>query len=311
MKGERIRDGVPTSGNLPAGASTATASHSKRASLLVVPAILALVLGSVVPLVMTLVFSFRHYYLLNPSFTGFAGWDNYRFLIGDPAFWASLRNTLTLVGSVLCVTIVAGTLLAVVFDQNFPGRGVARLLAISPFFVMPTVSALIWKNLLLHPVYGALGIVTRHFGWVAIDWFANHPMLSLVGILSWEWLPFALLILLTAMQSLDQEQREAALMDGAGPVARFAFITLPHLSRAIGVVIMMESIFLLAVFAEIFVTTAGGPGTATTNLAFLIYGRALLQFDIAGASAGGVVAIMLANIAAALLARAVAPRLES
>jgi sorbitol/mannitol transport system permease protein len=241
-----------------------------QASLLVLPAVIALALASVVPLVMTLGFSLRHYNLINPSFTGFAGADNYRFLIGDPAFWDSLLNTLTLVGSVLCVTVVAGTLLAVVFDQNFAGRGTARLLAISPFFVMPTVSALIWKNLLLHPVYGVSGIVTRHFGFTPIDWFADHPMASLVGILSWEWLPFALLILLTAIQSLDQDQREAALMDGAGPMARFAFITLPHLSRAIGVVIMMESIFLLAVFAEIFVTTAGGPGTATTNLAFLI-----------------------------------------
>jgi sorbitol/mannitol transport system permease protein len=135
-------------------------------------------------------------------------------------------------------------------------------------------------------------------------------MLSLIMILSWEWLPFALLILLTAMQSLDQEQREAARMDGAGVMAQFAFITLPHLRRAISVVIMLETIFLLAVFAEIFVTTAGGPGTSTTNLAFLIYGRAVLGFDIGGASAGGVVAIILANALAAILARVVAPRLS-
>jgi sorbitol/mannitol transport system permease protein len=130
-------------------------------------------------------------------------------------------------------------------------------------------------------------------------------------ILSWEWLPFSLLILLTALQSLDQEQLEAARMDGAGALARFAWITLPHLRRAVSVVIMMETIFLLAVFAEIFVTTSGGPGTATTNLAYLIYGRALLQFDIGGAAAGGVIAIILANIVAALLARTMATQLET
>jgi sorbitol/mannitol transport system permease protein len=282
-----------------------------KTSLLVTPAVVVLAVGSVVPLLMTLWFSIQHYILINPDFTGFAGLENYRFLIGDPTFWASLRNTLTLVGSVLCVTILFGTLLAVLFDQHFPGRGVARLLAIAPFFVMPTVSALIWKNLLMHPVYGVFGVLTRDFGIAPIDWFADHPMLSLISILSWEWLPFALLILLTAMQSLDQEQREAARMDGAGITAQFAFIILPHLKRAISVVIMMETIFLLAVFAEIFVTTSGGPGTATTNLAFLIYGRALLQFDIGGASAGGVVAIVLANVVAALLARVVAPKLEA
>jgi sorbitol/mannitol transport system permease protein len=119
------------------------------------------------------------------------------------------------------------------------------------------------------------------------------------------------LILLTAMQSLDEEQREAARMDGAGAVAQFFFITLPHLGRAIGVLMMMETIFLLGVFAEIFVTTSGGPGVATTNLAYLIYNRALLRFDIGGASAGGVIAILLANLLAILLARTVARRLDA
>lgn len=275
------------------------------------PAVLVLAAGSVIPLLMTLWFSLQHYNLVTPDLTGFAGFENYRLLIGDPAFWASLRNTLVLVGSVLLVTIVSGVALAVLFNQDFPGRNLARLLVMAPFFIMPTVGALIWKNLLMHPVYGVFGIVARDLGGTAVDWFADYPMVSLIMILSWEWLPFSLLILLTALQSLDQEQLEAARMDGAGAMARFAWITLPHLRRAVSVIIMMETIFLLAVFAEIFVTTSGGPGTATTNLAYLIYGRALLQFDIGGASAGGVIAIILANIVAALLARTMAKQLET
>ena len=119
----------------------------------------------------------------------------------------------------LVITVVGGTLLAVLFDQNFPGRGVARLLAIAPFFVMPTVAALIWKNLMMHPIYGVLGWVARSVGLTPIDWFADYPMVSVIIIVSWEWLPFALLILLTAVQSLDHEQREAARMDGAGAIA--------------------------------------------------------------------------------------------
>jgi sorbitol/mannitol transport system permease protein len=286
-------------------------AQGRSASVLWAPSVIVLAAGSVIPLLMTLWFSSLHYNLVSPDLTGFAGFENYRFLIGDPAFWASLRNTLVLVGSVLLVTTLFGVPLAVLFNQKFPGRSTARLLVIAPFFVMPTVSALIWKDLLMHPVYGVLGIAARGLGGTAVDWFADHPMLSLVIILSWEWLPFSLLILLTAMQSLDQEQLEAARMDGAGAMARFAWVTLPHLRRAISVVIMMETIFLLAVFAEIFVTTSGGPGTATTNLAYLIYGRALLQFDIGGAAAGGVIAIVLANVVAVLLARTIAPQLEA
>jgi len=222
----------------------------------------------------------------------------------------SLWNTFVLVGSVLVITVGFGTLLAVLFDQPFPGQGVARLLAVAPFFVMPTVSALVWKNLMMHPIYGVLGSLARGMGMTPVDWFADHPMLSVIVIVSWQWLPFALLILLTAVQSLDHEQKEAARMDGAGAIAQFFFITLPHMRRAITVVIMIETIFLLSVFAEILVTTSGGPGNATTNLAFLIYARALLQFDVGGGSAGGIVAIVLANIVAFFLVRSIAQRLE-
>ncbi len=290
--------------------TAASRAPRKAGSLLVTPAVLVLLAWMIVPLVMTLWFSFQYYNLINPETAGFAGVDNYQFLVTDPDFWVSLRNTMVLLGSVLVITVGFGTLLAVLFDQPFPGRNIARVLAISPFFVMPTVSALIWKNLLMHPIYGVLGAVARTFGLQPVDWFADFPLASVIAIVSWEWLPFALLILLTAVQSLDHEQREAARMDGAGIVAQFVFITLPHLSRAISVVIMIETIFLLTVFAEIFVTTSGGPGNATTNLAFLIYARALLQYDIGGASAGGVVAILLANIVAFFLVRSIARRLE-
>lgn len=265
----------------------------------------------IVPLVMTLWFSFQRYNLLNPSMTGFAGFDNYKSLLTDSTLWTAMANTLILVISVLGVTVVFGTLLAVLFDQEFFGRGVARLLIIAPFFVMPTVSALIWKNMMLHPVNGLVAFLMRLVGLEGIDWFGKWPMTSVVIIVSWQWLPFALLIFLTAIQSLDQEQKEAARMDGARRVKMFIFIILPHLKRAISVVIMIETIFFLSTFAEIFVTTGGGPGLATTNLAYLIYIRSLLEYDVGSASAGGVIAIVLANIVSILLIRTIARTLEA
>jgi sorbitol/mannitol transport system permease protein len=213
---------------------------------------------------------------------------------------------LLLVGAVLVITVCGGTLLAVLFDQEFFGRGVARLLAIAPFFVMPTVSALIWKNMLMHPVNGLFAFFMKSVGLPPIDFFGSFPLTSVIIIVAWQWLPFALLILLTAIQSLDGEQKEAARMDGAGPFSMFFFIILPHLARAISVVIMIETIFLLSVFAEILVTTSGGPGLASTNLAFFIYQRALLDFDVGTASAGGMIAVVLANIVATFLVRAIA-----
>lgn len=275
------------------------------------PAVTVLLLWMLIPLGMTLWFSFQRYNLLMPGMSGFAGFENYRYLLTDPALWSSMGTTLVLVGSVLTVTVIGGILLAVLFQQEFLGRGIARILIISPFFVMPTVSALIWQNMIMHPVNGVLAWLFGVFGLPAIEWFSELPLVSIIIIVSWEWLPFALLILLTALQSLDEDQVEAARMDGAGPLSIFFFITLPHLKRAISVVIMIEMIFLLSIFAEIFVTTSGGPGLATTNLAYFIYIRALFEFDVGGASAGGVIAIILANIVAIFLIWTVAKNLEN
>jgi sorbitol/mannitol transport system permease protein len=260
--------------------------------------------------VMTIYFSTLRYQLLNPGTERFIGAENYIYFLTDPAFITSLSNTLRLVGSVLAITVVIGVLLALLLDQVFIGRSLVRLMVIAPFFVMPTVSALVWKNLLMHPVSGVFAWVATSLGFKPIDWFAQLPMLSVILIVAWQWLPFATLILLTALQSLDNDQKEAAEMDGTGPFAFFFYIVLSHLARPITVVVLIQTIFLLTVFAEIFVTTGGGPGLATTNLAFLIYSQALLQYDVGGASAGGIVAVVLANIVAIFLVRLIGKNLE-
>jgi sorbitol/mannitol transport system permease protein len=277
---------------------------------LLYPAVGALLVWMIVPLAMTLWFSFRRYNLLNPMLHGWAGFSNYRFLIESSALGASLVVTVELVAAVLVITVGLGAILAALFDNPFPGQGVARVLLISPFFVMPTVSALIWKNLLMNPVNGLLGWLAYAVGLQPVDWFGQFPLASIIVIVSWEWLPFAFLILFTSIQSLDASTIEAAHLDGAGPISIFRHIQLPHMGRAISVVVMMETIFLLGVFAEIYVTTAGGPGTVTTNLTFLIYQRALLAFNVGGASAAGVIAIILANVMAFFLVRTVARRMD-
>ncbi len=287
------------------------ARHGRSTLALQFPSVVLLLLWSVIPLLMTLWFSFQRFNLLDTTDRGFIGFDNYTFLLTDPGLAHAIWNTVVLVGLVLVITVGLGTLLAVLFDQDFIGRGVARVLAIAPFFVMPTVSALIWKNLLMHPVNGLFAFLTRSVGLRPIDWFSDYPLIAIVIMVAWQWLPFATLILLTSIQALDPERKEAARMDGAGPVSMFFYIVIPHLSRSIGVVIMIETLFLLSVFAEIFVTTSGGPGQASTNLPFLIYRYALLEYDVGGASAGGVIAIVLANIVAIFLMRSLSRSIEA
>ena len=288
----------------------ATRQTRTLARIMMMPSVLLLLVWMIVPLAMTLWFSFQNYNLLNPTNVSWAGLFNYQFFYTDPAFFQSVWNTLLIVGGVLLITIVGGIALALLLDQPMFGQGIVRILVISPFFVMPPVAALIWKNMIMHPGYGVLADVFKVFGATPIDWFAQYPLLSIIIIVAWQWLPFATLILLTSLQSLDGEQKEAAEMDGAGLVARFWHLTLPHMARAITVVILIQTIFLLSVYAEILVTTNGGPGYASTNLPFLIYRTALLGYDVGGASAGGVIAIVLANIVALFVMRAVGKNLD-
>ncbi len=279
--------------------------------VMLAPAVILLFVWMIVPLAMTIYFSTLNYNLLNPGMENFAGLENYDYFLTDPSFLASLQNTLVLVGSVLAITIVLGILIALLLDQAVLGINIVRLMVIAPFFVMPTVSALVWKNLLMHPVSGLFAWLMSAVGLRPIDWFAEAPLTAIVLIVSWQWLPFATLILLTALQSLDAEQLEAAEMDGARALSSFIYITLPHLARPITVVILIETIFLLTVFAEIFVTTGGGPGLQTTNIAFLIYSQALIHFDVGTASAGGLVAVVIANVLAFFLVRVVGRNLEA
>ncbi|WP_038211951.1 carbohydrate ABC transporter permease [Xenophilus azovorans] len=277
---------------------------------LMAPAVLTLFLWMIVPLAMTLYFSFVNYNLMQPGEHPFAGIDNFHYFVTDPDFWPSVGNTLLLIGSVIAATVVLGIGLALLIDAPFPGRGIVRVLLISPFFVMPTVNALLWKHMMMNPIYGILADVWRFFGAEPVDWMADWPLLSVIIMVAWQWLPFACLIFMTSLQSLDREQMEAARMDGAGPFQRFFYLVLPHLARPMAVVIMIEMIFLLSVFAEIAITTAGGPGNASTNLTYLIYKQSLMNFDVGIASAGALFAVILANVVAAFLIRIIGKNLD-
>ena len=286
-------------------------THTKSAArLMMAPSVILLLAWMIVPLSMTIYFSFLRYNLLMPGMESFAGFMNYRFFLTDPAFFQAIANTLMLVGGVLFVTVIGGIALALLLDQPIFGQGIVRILVIAPFFVMPTVSALVWKNMLMNPVNGLFASIARFFGFQPIDFLSSIPLTSISLIVAWQWLPFATLILLTALQSLSEEQKEAAEMDGANAWNRLIYIILPHMARAITVVVLIETIFLLSVFAEILVTTNGGPGTESTNLTYLVYMQALLQFDVGGASAGGIIAVILANIVAFFLVRMIGKNLE-
>ena len=278
--------------------------------VLMTPAIATLLLWMIVPLVMTLYFSVIRFNLMQPDQSGFIGLENFEFFVTDPSFWPAVLNTVLLLGSVILITVVLGIAIALLIDEPFPGRGLVRVLLISPFFVMPTVNALLWKHMMMNPIYGVLAQVWLFFGATPINWLEDLPLLSVIIMVSWQWLPFAALIFITSLQSMNREQIEAARMDGANYLQQLRYLYIPHLARSVAVVVMIELIFLLSIFAEIYTTTGGGPGDASTNVAFLIFKQALLNFDAGVASAGALFAVVLANIAAIFLMRMVGKSLD-
>lgn len=287
----------------------ATKNSRSAARLMMAPAVILLLGWMLVPLTMTLWFSFRKYLPLRGGDQGWVGFDNYVRFVSSSSFWPSVQTTLIIVGGVLVITVVFGILLALLLDQPMWGQGIVRILVIAPFFVMPTVSALVWKNIFMDPVNGLFAHLWKFFGATPIEWLSQASVQSIIMIVSWQWLPFATLILLTAVQSLDGERLEASEMDGAKPLQRFGYIILPHLARAITIVVLIQTIFLLSIFAEIFVTTGGAFGTKT--LSYLIFQRVLESQNIGLGSAGGIYAVILANIVAIFLMRIVGKNLDA
>jgi sorbitol/mannitol transport system permease protein len=292
--GERIR--------LQSAAAPARPKTQFR-SWLVRPAVIYLILLTQIPVLFTLYYSTSNWNLLRPERTRFIGLGNYLDFIQNPDVATIMGNTLVFSLAVVVLTLVFGMILALLLNRRFRGRAVARTLLITPFLIMPTVSAVMWKDMLFNPVFGLISSFLASIGGPRIDWINDFPMISIVTIVGWEWTPFMMLILLAGLQSLSQENLEAAQIDGAGPLATFRFIILPHLTRYIEIAVLLEVLFVLNIFGEIFVTTTGGPAIATTTLTFDIFLEAFMRWNIGRASAYGIVAVILANIVMMLFVR--------
>ena len=296
--------------------------------LLQMPAVLMLLVWMLVPLSLTLFFSFIRYVLASlnrpewtsPSIENWRGLGNYKYVWNNDGFWLAIQNSLFIVCSILFLTVILGVLIAVLINKAFPGQGIVRVLLISPFFVMPAVNAVLWINMILDPVLGLQGLAIAGINEV-IDGLQNLPVLggffsmwpdlepisfrasgtsaiAVIIMVTWQWTPFAVLIFMTSLQSEDQQQKEAAVLDGAGAWSMFRFLTLPHLARPIAIVVMIQAIFHLSLYAEIEIVSRGN---GNKNLPYLI--GEFATNNIGAASATGIFAVILANIVGFFLLR--------
>jgi sorbitol/mannitol transport system permease protein len=275
----------------------------RRAPLL--PALILAILLTQIPFLFTLWYSFRSWNLLRPGSDQFVGLENYGKVFTDDLFRNAVINTIVMTASTVILSLVLGIALAVLLDKVFPGRSIVRTLLITPFLVMPAAGALLWKTSFFSPVFGLINWALSPFGVGNVDWVSTFPMTTIVIVLTWQWTPFMMLILLAGLQSQSPDILEAARVDGANAWQTFRMITLPHLRQFIDLSVLLATIFIVQTFDAIFMITQGGPGQATTNLPYFIYLQAFRAFDVGEAAAAGVIVVVATIIIATFALRRV------
>ncbi|MDQ4051733.1 MAG: sugar ABC transporter permease [Actinomycetota bacterium] len=283
--------------------STRKEGWSRRAPLM--PALIFAIVVTQLPFLLTLWYSLQSWNLVRPGSEKFVGFQNYIDVFSDSTFRSAALHTIVITGGCVVISLLLGLGLAILLDRKFVGRGIVRTLLITPFLLMPVAGALLWKYMMLDPVYGLINFVLGPLGAGETDWVTRYPMASVILTLVWQWTPFMMLLLLAGLQAQPKDVLEAASVDGANRWRTFVHITLPHMRRYIELSTLLGAIYVVNTFDQIYMLTQGGPGTASTNLPFYIYQRAFLGFDVGQSAAMGVVVVIGTIIVATVALRTI------
>ena len=272
-------------------------------TLLLAPAVVVLLALGVFPFLYSLWLSFNDWNLADRTATWhFTGLTNYaKILTADPLFLDGLRATAIFVGSSVATEMLLGIAIALLFNREYPGHGIVRTLIILPVMITPVVVGLIWR-FMYNPDRGIVNYLLSLIGVRGLDWLGREgtamPAVILVDI--WEWTPFIALIVLAALQSLDREPLEAAMIDGANNWQRFRYVVLPMIQPAILVALLIRLMDAFKTFDIIYVLTLGGPGASTQVLSLYTYKYGFKFFQMGYAAALAyimvIIVIILANV---------------
>jgi multiple sugar transport system permease protein len=246
------------------------------------------------PTIGVIALSFYSWNLLSDG--TFIGLDNFTRLFSDSRLVAVYRSTTTMALAILAINIVIGLLLAVLLETRMPRiiRGFFRLSFLFPFVVSSSAVALIWRFLLNKD----LGLVNYWLGLIGIDhidWLGSSAWAPVAVVLvnSWKTVGFSILVYVAGLQSIPDEIKEAAIVDGANAWQRFFRITLPLLSPTVFFLVVINTINAFQVFAEPRVLTQGGPGDASRTVVEFIYDTAFQSFDLGYASTVGITLMLV------------------
>jgi len=266
---------------------TLEAQDRRFAAWLLAPALLVLLLTTTVPLIYLGWNSLQQLNFSMPWLRGFAGLGNYLAMGSDPRFWNSLWLTLIYTGTTVSLQVVIGLSFALLVLRMPTGQGAIRIALILPIVLAPVVVGLFWRTLVLSPDFGLVDMVTRALGLGSHNWLGDPDLalISVIAIHTWQWTPFAFLVLLASLATLPPDVYEAARLDRASAWQRFRHITLPLIRPAIIMVVILRMMTALSAFAAIYAATGGGPGSATEILNLYAYRTSFVELNLGYGSA--------------------------
>jgi sorbitol/mannitol transport system permease protein len=277
-------------------------SRPWRRRLPLLPALLFAIVVTQVPFALSVYYSFTDWSINPPTPRRFIGLDNYETLLKNSFFRDAAWTSVWMTVSTVLISLVLGTLLAVLLDRHFFGQGIVRTMMITPFLIMPVVAGLIWKNQIFSGLYGVLNWLLERLGFNSVEFVSAYPLASIVTVLVWQWTPFMMLIMLAGLQSQPTDVLEAAKVDGASALGTFRQLTLPHLRRYLELCVLLGTIYVVQVFDQVDVMTGGGPDS--TNIPYFVYQRSIGGgWDFGLASAYSIVVVVVSIVVATIALR--------
>jgi len=268
-----------------------------NAFVFLVPCIVYVLILRIVPLIYTVYLSFTSFNYLRQQKPVFVGFEQYRLLMQNLSFLQSLKLTFMFTGIAVGIELLLGLALAVLFDRPIRLKGVLVGIMLIPMILAPAVVGTIW-HILYKPSIGPLNYFLGLLGIPQPQWInvVSTALLSIIIADVWEWTPFMFLILLSGLQVIPLQLREAAKIDGAGVFKIFRHITLPLLVGVILVVVVLRSMDAFKVFDLVYILTRGGPGTATEVVSIHLYKAAFLSFRMGRAASMVVVLLVVISL---------------
>jgi multiple sugar transport system permease protein len=265
------------------------------AAVLLLPAVAILALVIFYPLVQALLLSLKEASLLNVTVAPFTGLDNFKQLLGDEVFWTAVKNTFVLTTTSIAGSLVLGMSLALVLNENLPFRNFFRGIALIPWVVPGVVVALLTLYMFNSQV-GVIDYVLVQLGLTErfVDWFGStrNALWAIVLANIWNQTPFYMLMFLAGLQTVPEDEYDAAKVDGANVMQRFRYVTVPNIRDVLAIVLALQVIWNFNNFDLIWATTEGGPVNATTTLTVHVYRMAFKSLDLGYAAAIGVVMLI-------------------